>query len=97
MMARLYFGEQSMKYADALTDYAFYLLNVDLTDQSVQVYQAALEVRSRIFVGPNINVALVHEELAYAQYVKEYSTGRFVPARHVWAVTRDCFRDFFLK
>ncbi|XP_014664027.1 PREDICTED: amyloid protein-binding protein 2-like isoform X3 [Priapulus caudatus] len=80
-VARDAFGCQHPKYADTLLDYSFYLLNVDQISQSVQVYQTALDVRQSVFGGKNIHVAIAHEDLAYALYVHEYSSGRFSDAR----------------
>jgi len=77
-----HFGKEHPKFADALLDYGFYLLNVDCIAQSEVVYQLALNVRNHCFKGCNINVALAHEDLAYSTYVLEYSTGNFEKARH---------------
>ena len=41
----------------------------------MQVYKNALEVRKQSFGGDNLQVALAHEDLAYATYVNEYSSG----------------------
>merc|ERR1719334_89683 len=76
------FGKEHPKFADALTDYGFYLLNVDCISQAVVVYTLALNCRKNCFKGSNINVASSHEDLAYATYVLEYSSGRFEKARH---------------
>jgi hypothetical protein len=43
--------------------------------------QTALEIREAIFGKFNLHVAVAHEELAYALYVYEYSSGRFDKAR----------------
>jgi len=43
--------------------------------------QTALEIREAIFGKFNLHVAVAHEELAYALYVYEYSSGRFNKAR----------------
>jgi len=43
--------------------------------------QTALEIRETIFGKFNLHVAVAHEELAYALYVYEYSSGRFDKAR----------------
>lgn len=43
--------------------------------------QVALDIRKEIFGKTNLHVALAHEDLAYALYVYEYSSGRFVEAR----------------
>ena len=45
--------------------------------------QTALEIREAIFGKFNLHVAVAHEELAYALYVYEYSSGRFDKARYV--------------
>ena len=59
------FGKEHPKFADALVDYGFYLLNVDCTSQSVVVYDLALKVRKHCFTtlgsGSNLNVAAVFE------------------------------------
>lgn len=80
-IARECFGCKHPKYADTLLDYGFFLLNVDLVAQSVRVYQKALHVRQFIFGGKNLHVAIAHEDLAYASYVLEYSTGNFSSAK----------------
>lgn len=71
------FGESHLKYSDALMDYGFFLLNVDQTTKSVNVYKQALEIKQNILGKNNIFVAIAHEDLAYALYVLEYNSGRF--------------------
>ena len=44
LRARDVYGENHLKYADCLVDYAFYLLNVDGVTKSVQAYEKALSV-----------------------------------------------------
>ncbi|CAO1391378.1 unnamed protein product [Diamesa serratosioi] len=75
------FGKYHSKYADALLDKAFFLLNVDSINKSVDVYMEALAIKCSIFGEKNLNVAVIHEDLAYALYVYEYSRGRFNMAR----------------
>ncbi|KAH8308561.1 hypothetical protein KR018_005865, partial [Drosophila ironensis] len=75
--AREHFGCKHQKYGDALLDYGFFLLNVDSVFQSVNVYIEALAVRRGIFGNMNFHVAIAHEDLSYAYYVHEYSTGDF--------------------
>ncbi|XP_060560053.1 amyloid protein-binding protein 2-like [Ruditapes philippinarum] len=79
--ARECFGCHHPKYADALLDYGFYLLNVDSIAAAVQVYQNALDIRQAVFGGNNLHVAVAHEDLSYASYVQEYSSGRFTDAK----------------
>ncbi|XP_067639160.1 amyloid protein-binding protein 2 [Eurosta solidaginis] len=79
--ARKMFGVKHQKYADTLLDYGFFLLNVDSVYQSVIVYKDALEIRRCIFGNRNFHVAIAHEDLSYAYYVHEYSTGNFSCAR----------------
>lgn len=69
-------------YADTLMDYGFYLLNFDSIGLSVQIYYEALEYRKSIFGENNIHTAVAHEDLAYALYVHEYSSGNFTKARY---------------
>lgn len=75
------YGKRHQKYADALLDYGFYLLNVDLIVKSVNVYREALDIMRTVFGSLNLNVGTANEDLAYALYVKEYSSGIFAPAR----------------
>ncbi|KAH8362623.1 hypothetical protein KR200_010805 [Drosophila serrata] len=75
--ARAHFGPTHQKYGDTLLDYGFFLLNVDSVFQSVNVYKEALAVRRGIFGNMNFHVAIAHEDLSYAYYVHEYSTGDF--------------------
>ncbi|XP_017089225.2 amyloid protein-binding protein 2 [Drosophila bipectinata] len=75
--ARQHFGVNHQKYGDVLMDYGFFLLNVDSVFQSVNVYKEALAVRRGIFGNMNFHVAIAHEDLSYAYYVHEYSTGDF--------------------
>ncbi|XP_046583008.1 amyloid protein-binding protein 2-like isoform X2 [Haliotis rubra] len=79
--AREHFGSHHPKYSDALLDYGFYLLNVDSIPGSVCVYQIALDIRQAVFGGNNLYVAIAHEDLAYASYVEQYSSGRFQKAK----------------
>ncbi|CAG2114581.1 unnamed protein product [Medioppia subpectinata] len=78
-------GVIHLKLADVFLDYGFYLLNVDLISHSVKLYEMALEIREYIF-GMNDNsvtnllIAITHEELGYASYVHEYSSGNFLNA-----------------
>ncbi|XP_046396092.1 amyloid protein-binding protein 2 isoform X2 [Ischnura elegans] len=80
-VAREVFGSDHPKYSDSLLDYGFYLLNFDSIAHSVHVYKTALDIRLSVFGKWNIHVASAHEDLAYALYVHEYSSGRFVEAR----------------
>jgi hypothetical protein len=70
--ARSTFGSNHQKYAEALLDYGFFLLNVDSISSSVAIYKEALEILCRIFGKKNLHVAVAHEDLAYALYVLEY-------------------------
>ncbi|KAF4529395.1 hypothetical protein B566_EDAN003486 [Ephemera danica] len=80
-LAREVFGCSHPKYSDSLLDYGFYLLNYDSIGHSVQVYVSALDIRVAVFGKWNLHVAVAHEDLAYALYVHEYSSGRFSDAR----------------
>ncbi|XP_011860542.1 PREDICTED: amyloid protein-binding protein 2-like [Vollenhovia emeryi] len=76
-LAREVFDTDHPKYSDVLIDYGFFLLNFDSISNSVTVYKTALDIRRTIFGRTNLHVALAHEDLAYALYVHEYSSGRF--------------------
>lgn len=75
-----------LKLSDLFIDYGFYLLNVDSISQSVRMYQKALQVREVIFGSypdtrkRNLLIAMAKEDLSYAMYVHEYSSGNFVNA-----------------
>ncbi|XP_046840274.1 amyloid protein-binding protein 2-like [Xenia sp. Carnegie-2017] len=75
------YGEEHPISASCLVDYGFYLLNVDSVDSAVKVYEDVLKIRQNLFGGSNLTVAMAHEDLAYALYVNEYSTGDFDRAR----------------
>lgn len=79
-IARRNFGVRHYKYADALMDCAFYLLNVDAIHQSVQTYKEALKIRVALLGQRSLPVAIAQEDLAYALYVHNYSSGHFLSA-----------------
>merc|ERR1712223_1411875 len=81
LYAQEIFGKHHLRYADCLMDFAFYLLNVDEVGKSVQAYQEALTIREKILGHHNLLVAKAYEELAYATYVHEYSSGHFEKAK----------------
>lgn len=76
-IAKATFGVRHYKYADALMDFAFYLLNVDSIERSVAVYKEALKIRVALLGNRSLHVAIAHEDLAYALYVHNYSSGHF--------------------
>ncbi|KAJ0176396.1 hypothetical protein K1T71_007575 [Dendrolimus kikuchii] len=80
-LARAAFGPRHPRYAAALLDYGFYLLNIDSIVHSVNVYDEALTSLERVFGRSSLHVATAQEDLAYALYVLEYSSGRFYKAR----------------
>uniref|UniRef100_S4PXW1 Amyloid protein-binding protein 2 n=3 Tax=Pararge aegeria TaxID=116150 RepID=S4PXW1_9NEOP len=80
-LARAVFGPAHPRYAAALLDYGFYLLNIDSITHSVSVYEEALNTLRRVFGRSSLHVATAQEDLAYALYVLEYSSGRFYKAR----------------
>lgn len=43
--------------------------------------QMVLDIRQAVFGGNNLYVAIACEDLAYATYVYEYSSGKFADAR----------------
>ena len=76
-------GPLSPGFAAVLEDWAFYLLTNDFTADAVSVTRMALKIRSRLFPGANLLLALTHESLAYALYVLEYNSGFFAEAKYV--------------
>ncbi|XP_018325828.1 amyloid protein-binding protein 2 isoform X2 [Agrilus planipennis] len=77
LASKLYKTDEHPSYSDTLIDYGFFLLNFDSIQQSVKVYEKALSIRKDVFDSDNIHVAIGYEDLAYALYVNEYSSGRF--------------------
>lgn len=53
---RIHLGKDDPKYADALLDFGFYLLNVDSIVQSVDVYKVCI-MKPRVYL---IVVKIVH-------------------------------------
>lgn len=80
-LARAAYGPRHPRHAAALLDLGFYLLNVDCVLHSVAVYEEALAALSAAFGRHSLHVATAQEDLAYALYVLEYSSGRFYKAR----------------
>ncbi|XP_075977853.1 protein interacting with APP tail-1 isoform X2 [Anticarsia gemmatalis] len=80
-LARRAFGPAHPRYAAALLDLGFYLLNVDSIQHSVAVYSEALSTLRSVFGDSSLHVATAQEDLAYALYVLEYSSGRFYKAK----------------
>lgn len=76
-----------------MLDYGFFLLNVDSVYQSVNVYKEALDIKRCIFGNRNFHVAIAHEDLSYAFYVHEYSTGNFTCAREHVEKAVDIMKD----
>ncbi|XP_054707927.1 amyloid protein-binding protein 2-like isoform X2 [Uloborus diversus] len=81
LLVRRTYGNRGLLMANTLSDYGFYLLNIDSISHSVRVYQTALDLHASFFGGKNLHVALAHGDLAYASYVHEYTSGRFKDAR----------------
>lgn len=77
LASQTYSIDMHPRYADTLMDYGFFLLNSDIIQESVKVYDRALTIRKDVFEKYNILVSISHEDLAYAQYVNEYSSGQF--------------------
>lgn len=81
LASQAYVIDKHPRYSDTLMDYGFFLLNSDFIQESVKVYERALSIRKEVFEKYNILVAIGHEDLAYAQYVNEYSSGQFYSPR----------------
>ncbi|XP_022200085.2 amyloid protein-binding protein 2 [Nilaparvata lugens] len=80
-LARDTFGKEHLRFADTLHDYGFYLMNSDSIKDSVRVYETALNLKKAVFGPNNLHVAIAQEDMAYALYVHEYSSGHFAIAR----------------
>lgn len=96
-MSGVYFGESHQKYADTLLDYGFFLLNVDDIVRSVHAYTRALEIKRSIHGSKNLAVATAEEDLSYALYVLEYSSGNFHIARDHICKSIDSLRSLLPK
>lgn len=81
-LARDTFGAKHLRFADTLHDYGFYLMNSDSIKDSVRVYERALNLKIAVFGLKNLHVAIAQEDMAYALYVHEYSSGNFGIARN---------------
>ncbi|KAJ8311982.1 hypothetical protein KUTeg_009355 [Tegillarca granosa] len=79
--ARQKFGDQHPMYAKSLGNYGWYLLKTDVMDYSIETYETSLNILTDAFGPSNMLVAKLKGELAYALYVKEYTTGNFDKAR----------------
>jgi len=80
-LAREIYGTSHPKFADTLIDFGFYLLNSDCVKQSVNIYEEALQLKKQLYGRYNLHVAIAQEDLSYALYVHEYSSGMFRLAR----------------
>ncbi|CAG9786968.1 unnamed protein product [Diatraea saccharalis] len=80
-VARAACGRAHPRLAAALLDHGFYLLNIDSIAHSVAVYEEALSMLRGVYGRSSLHVATAQEDLAYALYVLEYSSGRFYKAR----------------
>lgn len=96
-MHRTHFGENHQKYADTLLDYGFFLLNVDDIVRSVHAYTRALDIKRSIHGSKNLAVATAEEDLSYALYVLEYSSGNFQSARDHICKSIDILRSLLPK
>ncbi|ODN04724.1 Amyloid protein-binding protein 2, partial [Orchesella cincta] len=80
-LARDVYGSKSVKYADTLLDFGYYLLNRDSVRQAVTVYRECFSIREAAYGSYNLMTAVVLEDLSYALYVLEYNSGNFDEAR----------------
>lgn len=81
LATKLYEIDEHPQYSDTLMDYAFYFLSYDSIQESVNYYEKALKIRKNVFEKNNLQVAVGLENLSYAHYVNEYSSGNFYYAR----------------
>lgn len=70
--ARDHFGSKHLVYSDALQAYAFYLRIEDDYKQLVHVNKAVLDIRSNVFRGNNLQVAIAHLDLAHSSHSLPY-------------------------
>lgn len=81
LATKLYEIDGHPQYSDTVMDYGFYFLSYDSIQESVNNYEKALLIRKKVFEKNNLQVAVGLENLAYAHYVNEYSSGNFYYAR----------------
>ncbi|KAK9737427.1 hypothetical protein QE152_g10727 [Popillia japonica] len=97
LASQAYVIDKHPRYSDTLMDYGFFLLNSDFIQESVKVYERALSIRKEVFEKYNILVAIGHEDLAYAQYVNEYSSGQFYSPRIIIDVLSQASKSCVVK
>ncbi|KAM3185366.1 hypothetical protein ACTXT7_006498 [Hymenolepis weldensis] len=70
-------GSHNIVYANLLLDYGCLFLNTDNTTRAVELYRVGLSMLLDCLPGLSMGTALALEDLAYAFYVHEYSSGKF--------------------
>ncbi|VDK23349.1 unnamed protein product [Taenia asiatica] len=70
-------GSHNPLYANILLDYGCLLLNTDNTTKAAELYRIGLSMVSDCLPGLSMAAALALEDLAYAYYVLEYTSGEF--------------------
>nr|VZI13571.1 unnamed protein product [Spirometra erinaceieuropaei] len=78
--ARKHLGRQNVTYANLLLEYGCLLLNTDKTHRAASIYRLGLAIILDCLPGASIMAALALEDIAYAYYVLEYSSGDFAYA-----------------
>jgi hypothetical protein len=71
-LCSVYIGEQTQNRFYKYFLFIFWLF----------LFQNVLEIRKDVFGEKNLCVAMVHEDLGYASYVQEYSSGEFENAKY---------------
>ncbi|VDM33369.1 unnamed protein product [Hydatigera taeniaeformis] len=70
-------GSHNLLYANILLDYGCLLLNTDNTTKAAELYRIGLSMVSDCLPGLSVSASLALEDLAYAYYVLEYTSGEF--------------------
>ncbi|KAM7539997.1 hypothetical protein Aperf_G00000020262 [Anoplocephala perfoliata] len=73
-------GSHNIVYANLLLDYGCLFLNTDNTARAVELYRLGLSMLLDCLPGLSMATSLALEDLAYAYYVQEYTSGKFTVA-----------------
>ncbi|CAG5090757.1 Oidioi.mRNA.OKI2018_I69.PAR.g12712.t1.cds [Oikopleura dioica] len=86
------------KFADALLNHAYCLMQDDRNHEANLFYQKAKVLRERQFGRYNsVQLASVYEDLSYSCYVKKYRVGNFIEARHYIRKSMSIYQDILPK
>eukprot|EP00045_Choanoeca_perplexa_P016939 m.235624 g.235624 ORF g.235624 m.235624 type:complete len:620 (+) comp17406_c0_seq1:51-1910(+) len=79
------YGVGSLQHSHALRARGYVLTTIDLLDEACVVLRQAEDILKSLVPSHSLLQCMLHQDLAYALYVREYSTGRFDEALTVSA------------